>query len=157
MGAISRDGRLFAAAYGGKPSRISIWTTNTGALLTTFLTGKGSISGIAFSPDGKLLASSTTTEVNLWNVGTGAEIFALSGDESITRSVGFSPDGRYLATIPYRSGAQIWDIPEKKLLTEKNVLGGLGGPLAFQPDGKAFAATGVDGAIHLWDLKTANV
>jgi WD40 repeat protein len=153
--AISRDGRLFASGYGVNPARIGIWATNTGELITTFAAGERSISGMDFSPDGTVLASSSNTDVKLWDVGRGAEILTLSDAETITRSVGFFPDGRYLAIIPHKSGAQIWDVRERRLVAEKNVEGGLSGTFAFSRDGRILAADDANGAIHLWDTTTA--
>jgi WD40 repeat protein len=57
------------------------------------------VSSVAFSPDGRILATgSWDTMARLWEVATGREIAALRGHEDQVSSVAFSPDGRTLAT-----------------------------------------------------------
>ena len=153
---MSRDGRLFASGYGYGPGRISIWATRTGELLTSFLSGQRWIADMDFSPDGKLLASSSNLEVKLWDVATGTEVRTFSGVETTHRTVRFSQDGRYLAAVPYKNAAQIWDIRERSLPTERNIPGGLSGTPAFSPDGRTFAASDPEGAIYLWDLRSTD-
>ena len=69
-----------------------------GALLQT-LEGHSSINSVAFSPDGKLVASGSYDEtVRLWDAGTGAPLQTLEGHSSSVSSVAFSPDGKLVAS-----------------------------------------------------------
>jgi len=59
----------------------------------------GSVNSVAYSPDGKLLASGGSDGViKLWHVPTGSELRALSGHADAVRSVAFSPDGKVIAS-----------------------------------------------------------
>jgi eukaryotic-like serine/threonine-protein kinase len=68
------------------------------------------VSPVAFSPDGKRLASSSADRTaKLWDAATGQELFTLKGHGGIVSSVAFSPDGKRLATWSLDHTARLWD------------------------------------------------
>jgi hypothetical protein len=67
--------------------------------------------GIAFSPDGKLLAQSRSDEkVSVWETATGKELGQLKGHQSGVEAVAFSPDGKVLTTGSRDTTALTWDV-----------------------------------------------
>ena len=112
---------------------------------------------VAFSPDGKRLATSGhNSQLNLWDPNTGEKILSLKGHRSSVRVVAFSPDGTRLASAEESSpsGMKIWDAA-----TGKEILSLKGHPssvrsLAFSPDGKHLASAGEDRTVRLWDTTT---
>ena len=122
--------------------------------------GGGTVIPVAFSPDGKILATASLGAARLWDLATGHQIGAplTAGD---VEAVAFSPGGKILATTSGDGTAQLWDLATHHQVGSQlgrppeGGFGGTGPPtLAFSPDGRTLAATSIDGKARLWDLGT---
>lgn len=99
-------------ATGGQDSLVHIWDIATQTETATF-THVGPVSGVAFSPDGTLVAASTfafPTEIVIWNVETGAEVNRLSRRRIPHFAVEFAPDGKTLYSASGYGSVWIWDL-----------------------------------------------
>jgi WD40 repeat protein len=155
----------------GHIEQVHIWDPETGVqqrTLTPPRTNFYEIFGIAFSPDGKILAvgggwAGKPGEVTLWDPHTGELKGTLTGHDNWVNTVAFSPDGSLLASGSVDGSVKLWDthtgMPEQTLTMES---GGVWS-VAFSPDGKTLAgissiSTSVEEAnkaaseVRLWDL-----
>jgi WD40 repeat protein len=112
--------------------------------------------GVAFSPDGRLLATTSYDMVRLWEPITGEHLRTLTCKDGEVYVAAFSPDGRVLATGSHYFRVQLWDPTNgEHLRTLTFPIGPLLVGVAFSPDGRLLAVNSYDEhSASLWDPAT---
>ncbi|RKU32790.1 hypothetical protein C6499_02715 [Candidatus Poribacteria bacterium] len=111
--AFSPNRSVFASA--GSDGKIRLWNVVTGELLLTFPKHPKWIYSIAFSPDGRTIASGSWMEVYISDITTGKHTAIRTGHTRVVNCVAFSPDGRTLASGSNDSTILLWKVPGKVL------------------------------------------
>lgn len=111
---------------------------------------------LAFSPDGKFLATAGRNKlVHLWDMAGGKIHRSFAGHTGAVQTVAFSPDGALLASGGMDKIIRLWEVASGK------VIGVLPGhapqvdTLAFSPDGTLLASGGWDNVVSLWNVEAA--
>ena len=128
-------------------------------LIETEFASDGPSLGVAFSPDGSLLAAISRSGISLWSVQEGVVVLAVPGQPSgwVQTSVAFSPDGRTLiiGDEMFDHNVTLWDIE-----MNQPIAAGLEGhkagvwSVAYSPRGDLAASGSEDGTIIFWDPLT---
>ncbi|MCS7168529.1 MAG: c-type cytochrome domain-containing protein [Gemmatales bacterium] len=115
------------------------------------------VQALAYSPDGRFVASGGFQEVILWDVQTGQMRQRFTGFSDRVTALDFSRDGKYLATgggAPTEEGElRILELPSGKVVFEKRdahsdtIFG-----VRFSPDGKLLASGGADKFVKVWEV-----
>jgi RNA polymerase sigma factor (sigma-70 family) len=153
--AFSPDGKVVACGATYSDNDIRLWDAATGRELRSFAGHSWVITGLAFTPDGKrLVSSSGDWTARVWDVESGRELYRLVGHRGEVRDVAVAPDGATAVTAGADGTARLWDLATGKELRQ---LLGHQGPVeavAFSPDGKALATAGADKSVRLWETAT---
>jgi WD40 repeat protein/serine/threonine protein kinase len=150
--AVSPDGTLIAALdWSGD---LSVRDVETGQQVARVrLGGAGQTKGLAFSPDGRWLASTTPKfHVYLWDVRTQQPTTPLTGHTGEVFCVTFSRDGGRLASASLDRTVRVWDVEKGDCQV---ILRGHTDDVftaAFHPSGTLLATAGRDRSVWLWDL-----
>ena len=158
--ALTHDGSLVAA--GGLDNTVKVWDVATGAELYTLPGQLGAPRFMAFSPDGKQLATAGDDGiVHLCDSAAGTTIrdLVLNRTAHPISRIGcfaFSPDGKCLAVTPQvlfsdrRDALTLWDVSSGQHL-RSFADATWGESLAFSPDGQRLASSDNEGRVCMWE------
>lgn len=157
--ALSPDGRTVAFAERWTDTAVRLREIATGKEVRRMPGDEVGVWALAFSPDGRILASGGFNDrdqdgrVHVWDIATGQQLHELKGHQYYVYEIAFSPDGKTLATGS--ETVRLWDVVTGKLLLRLQP--SVTGPrsLTFSPDGKTLAFVDQSDVLHLWEVATA--
>jgi WD40 repeat protein len=153
---VSPDGTMLATV--DIDGSAYLWSTATGKLLATlgvWPTATRLLFAAAFSPDGKVLATTDTNggDIYLWNVATHKLLAAFGDSDVAPTNLAFLLDGKALAVVEGVASAYLWDIATRSrvgVLTDPNSKGVYW--LAVSPNGRMLATADGNGSTYLWAI-----
>jgi WD40 repeat protein len=153
----SPDGKLLAVG-GGQPSArgdLRLFDTATWQLVATLGGHEDVVFSVAFSPDGKRLASASFDKiVRVWDVATHKCQLTFDGHSDFVYAVAFSPDGLWLASCSKDRSVKIIDAQTGKSLATFSGMNEDVLAVAIRPDGKNVVSSGYEPALTWWAART---
>ncbi|MGD0702887.1 MAG: WD40 repeat domain-containing protein [Trebonia sp.] len=157
----SPDGDVLAVALDDPPSStVQLWNVASHRLIGQLQTRQEPfIRGLAFSPDGRLLATSSPVGpvVRLWDTTRLSQVAALSlqplsTDNEGGYTVAFSPNGALLAVANVAGSSELFDVAQRRI-AEIFLVPDASESLAFSPDGRTVAIGDVSGTVYTYTVR----
>ncbi|HEX6551854.1 MAG TPA: WD40 repeat domain-containing protein, partial [Ktedonobacteraceae bacterium] len=150
----SRDGMQVVG--GGNDGFVYVWDA-TGGTLPRRLAGHGGVvMNVAWSPDGRRLASAgggrEGGELFVWEAHSGERVQALAGHPGVVFAVAWSPSGEMLVSGGSDGRLRWWEVHSGECVRVQQAHQGTVHALKVSPDGSRLASCGDDGVIQLWNL-----
>ena len=137
---------------------LEFWLRAAAAAEPVLLKQPGWIPGLAFSADGKRLATACSDQAaRLRDAMSGKELALFRGHRDCVVAVALAPDGKTLGTGSYDQTARLWNVASARLLFTLEGHRGAVMSVAFSPDGHRLASASLDATVKLWDTASGEL
>jgi WD40 repeat protein len=154
--AFNPDGREIVEA--GLTGEVVIRQVEDGKVLRVVGRHGRRVCSVAWSRDGKMIASTGDGSVKLWDAATGKELCSVPSRPAITYFaadlVAFSPDGRKMAAPGTENNVRIWDTTTFQPVSDLKGHEGEVWAVAFSPNGERLVSGALDCSVRVWDVAT---
>src|SRR5262245_15326406 len=117
-----------------------------GAVLRAYTAHSMRVMAIAWSPDGKLVASgSEDRTIQVWDAATGAHVVTYTGHHDGVSAVAWSPDGQYIASGALDATTQVWGARTGRALSTYQGQHGTVNTISWSPDSAMITSGSDDG------------
>jgi WD40 repeat protein len=131
---------------------VKLWDSASQRLIASLEQHKGGVNSVAFSADGKTLASAGDDgSVKLWDSASHRLIASLEQHKGRVLSVAFSADGKTLASAGMDGSVKLWDSASNRLIASLEQHNGWVLSATFPAESNYLVSSGTDG-IRYWDL-----
>ncbi|MGV9248992.1 nSTAND1 domain-containing NTPase [Streptomyces sp. NPDC003710] len=150
--AFGPDGTLATVS---RDRTVALWDVSARRKLAT-LTGHATwLRAVAFSPDGRRLATGGNDgKLVLWDVAARKPSAVLPGHRGQIKGIAFSPDGRTVATAGADHTVKLWDTDRRTLRLTLSGHRDIVWAVTFSPDGHTLATASADHTVRLWEAST---
>jgi eukaryotic-like serine/threonine-protein kinase len=146
------------AALGRGDGIVELWNLETGARGNAWPAHKETIGVVAFSPDGKWLATGTLQgEIKIWEFATRREAMRLGPVGHKLLSLEFSPDGKTVAASGESGIVWLWEAATGREVVQLPGHGTVVPSVAFSPDGQMLATASLDNAARVWEVPSGKL
>jgi WD40 repeat protein len=153
---LAAGARIYIQSTDKWSSAVHLWRSDDWAALPTLTLGEGIMDGgigIAFSPDGKLLAAAEPNgKVHVWQTSDWMPIKEMEIERGLTALVAFSPDGKTLAANARGSKIALWKVDGWEPLPPLLISEMGANAMSFSPDSQMLATGGDDEEVHVWRI-----
>jgi len=129
-----------------------------GKLLYTYPRHLGGVNAVAWSLNGKSIASgSNDNTVQVWNAANGSNISTYRGHAQSVEAVAWSPDGKHIASASWDMTVQVWDAANGSNISTYRGHNAAVYTVAWSPDSKRIVSGSYDKTVQIWDASNGNL
>ena len=150
-------------AFPSEGGAVTLMDVTSGAVIRRIEGHTSAVTALAFSADGKALASAGRDVIKLWEVDSG-KLMNTYKDAGESTSLGFSADERIIAAGGFHNRVTLWDVASGELVRDihwnshNRTLVGFSGGFDFNADGKTIATwSGGDNITRVWDINSGRL